>query len=511
MLALVWAPIRFAQGWDLAVHLFDFAVFSLLVAATQATTSPFFFLCFLFLLVCGTLRWRVRGTLWTAAAAMAAYAGTSLYAAYVLRAPGFELNTFVIRAVYLTVITAMLASLSAHQHRFQNEIGRIAAWPRRLSRDPHAIVSEILTQARMLLDAPAVVLAWTEPGQGGLSLAWLDDGGANWVESTEAEYRPLVLPSLDGKSFQASDAAQDRGLVIVHSSSGFRRRDGRPINEALRARFDMRAVQSWPLDGELIRGRMFCLNKPKMGIDDLVVGELVARQVVSRLESTLMLERLRDAAALEERVRVAGDLHDSLLQAQAGAALQLLAARRLLDRHPDAARRGLGEVQDQLERGELEMRSFIRGLRPARAPGREVVTMDLSTRLEALRQRIERQWGLSVNLRMDGAVDLVPVALGDEVYRLVQEAVVNAARHAEASVIDVALSVIDAGLGLEVVDNGRGFPFQGTYDLSQLNEMNEGPLALKERVTRLAGGLTLRSMTSGTSLHMKLPIATSSD
>lgn len=510
MLALVWAPVRFARGWGLAVHLFDFGAFSLLMMVTQAATSPFF-MCFLFLLVCGTIRWQVKGTLWTAAATMAAYAGISMYAVNVLHVPGFELNTFVIRAVYLTVITALLAYLSEHQDRFQTEMGRIAAWPRRISGDSRDVVSEVLSQASVLLDSPKIVVVWEEPGESGVNLAWLCDGQVEWVHESEAAYGPFVLPGLDGRSFQAVDAAQDRGRVIVLSSRGFGRRDCRPINEALRARFDMRAVQSWSLDGELIRGRMFCLNKVRMRIDDLVIGEHVAYLASTRLESLHMLGRRREAAALEERVRVARDLHDSLLQSQAGAALQLLAARRLLDRDPDAARHRLKDVQDQLERGDLEMRSFIRDLRPAKATTRDRVTVDLADRLEELRQRIERQSEITVTLRCDGALEWVPAALRDDVYRLAQEALVNAARHAEASVINVTLAVAKAELRLDIIDDGRGFPFHGTYDLPELNQMNEGPLTLKERVARLAGDLTLKSMSTGTVLRMRLPFAHASD
>jgi signal transduction histidine kinase len=84
---------------------------------------------------------------------------------------------------------------------------------------------------------------------------------------------------------------------------------------------------------------------------------------------------------------------------------------------------------------------------------------------------------------------------------------VNAARHANASVISVALSVAEDDLKLEVVDDGRGFPFQGTYDLARLDAMNKGPLTLKERVAQLDGDLTLKSMDTGTTLLMRLPFA----
>ena len=507
MLALVWAPIRFAPGWAFAVHLFDFVAFSLLVATTRAAVGPLF-LCFLFLLVCGALRWQVKGTLWTATATMAAYAGISLYASHVLLASGFELSSFLIRAIYLTVVTVTIAILSAHQHRFQREIGQIAAWPRHIGRDPRAVVSEILSQVSALLEAPRILLVWNEDdAQGNLKLAWLHSGEIEWSEVSKADYDPLVLPILEGKSFQASDASLNRGLVVIHSSRGFLRRECRPVNELLRARFEMGPVQSWPIDGELVQGRLFSVNKVKMGIDELVLGELVAGQVAARLDSTLMLGRLRDAAALEERVRVAGDLHDSLLQAQAGAALQLLAARRLLDRRPEAARRGFEEVQKLLERGELEMRSFIRGLRPESSVRSKTSNEDLAARLDTLRQRVHRQWPLTVNIHLSGATDRVPTALRDDVFHLAQEAIINAARHANASVVSLDLSSTSSNVRLEVVDDGRGFPFRGTFDLPALNRMKAGPLTLRERVARLDGDLTLYSTDAGSVVIMMLPIA----
>jgi signal transduction histidine kinase len=505
MLALVWAPIRFASGWALAVYLFDFVAFTLLVVATRAAASPFF-VCFLYLLVCGTLRWQVKGTLWTAGAVYCAYAAISFYAANVLFITGFDFDAFVLRTVYIVVITAMLTVLSAHHHRFQREIGQIAGWPRHVASDPRTAVSEILSQIGALLDAPLVLLAWDEVGEGALKLAWLRDGETKWTEGTKAEYDPLVLASLEGKSFQAPDASNDQGLVIVHSARGFRRRDGRPLNEALRARFQIKAVQSWPIEGELVRGRLFSANRIRMGIDDLVVGELVASQVASRLDSTLMLGRLRDAATLEERVRVAGDLHDSLLQAQAGAALQLLAARRLLDRRPEAARQRLEEVQNLLERGELEMRSFIRGLRPESSMRPRSSIMDLAGRLETLRLRVQRQWPLTVTLHLNGSADRVPERLREDVYHLVQEGIINAARHADASVVIVDLSITASGIRIEVADDGRGFSFHGTFDLQTLNKMKTGPLTLKERVGRLTGDLTISSMDTGTVVIMTLPL-----
>ena len=58
-----------------------------------------------------------------------------------------------------------------------------------------------------------------------------------------------------------------------------------------------------------------------------------------------------------------------------------------------------------------------------------------------------------------------------------------------------------------MADDGRGFPFQGTYDLAALNGMNDGPLTLKERVAELGGDLRLTSADTGTELVITLPLA----
>jgi signal transduction histidine kinase len=291
---------------------------------------------------------------------------------------------------------------------------------------------------------------------------------------------------------------------VALTDGGFRYRRDRPLNEVLRARFNMTSVQAWPLSGELIQGRLFALDKERMRIDDLVTGELVARLAVSRLDSLYLIERLQDAAALETRVRVARDLHDSLLQAQTGAALQLLVARRLLDNDPVAGRARLEEVQQMLERGELDMRMFIRRLRPEEKKTTAAYSA-LGDRLEVLKRRITREWDVKVVLRAQGA-DLLPAGISEDVYRLAQEGALNAARHADPSVIKIDLTVEEDRLRLGIADDGQGFPFQGTYNLAALNAINQGPLTLRERVAALRGDLMLRSNETGTQILITLPL-----
>jgi signal transduction histidine kinase len=509
VLALVWAPVRFAPAWGLLNHLFDLSAFSLFTFFTEASSSPFF-IYFTFLVICGTLRWNVRGAVWTAAASFVVYAATGLYTSQVLHLRPFATNSFVVRSVHLAVTAALIAYLGAYQHRFQREIGRMISWPRRVPRQPRELVGEIIAECSEVLEAPKVLIVWEDPDEGEINLAWGSGSDVTWASEPEATYGSFVLSGLEEKTFQAADAGDERGAVVHWSGGAFRQRICRPVNPALQARFGMHRVQSWSLDGELIRGRLFALDKRSMRLDDLVLGDVVARLTVSRLDSLYLLRRLRLAAASDERHRVARDMHDSLLQSTAGSALQLLAARRLLDRRPDEARRRLEDVQSQLETGELELRSFIQRLRPVSGQVGHSPSAGLAERLEELRRRVERQWEIKVKMTPPSAADTWRQALVEGVYRIVQEGVLNAARHADPSLISVDFAVDTEVVRLRIGDDGRGFPFHGAFDLQALNAMNQGPLTLKERVVELHGRLLLRTSETGTELSIELPLVPAS-
>jgi signal transduction histidine kinase len=506
VLVLVRTPVRFAPAWALSNHVFDLGAFSLFTVFTDASTSPFF-IYFSFLVICATLRWGVRGAAWTAVASFAAYAATALYVSHALQRDPFDTRAFVVRSVYLAVTAALIAYLGAYHQRFQREIGRLVSWPRQVPRQPRELAAEIIAECSEVLEAPNVLVAWEDPDEGSVNLAWGSSGDVMWASEPEATYGSFVLSGLEGAPFQAADAGSERGVVVYRADGAFRQRVGRPVHPALQARFAMHRVQSWSLDGELVRGRVFALDKPSMRLDDLMFGDVVARLIVSRLDSLYLLRRLRLADAVDERLRVAHDIHDGLLQSTAGSALQLLAARRMLDRDPEEARRRLEEVQDQLERGELEMRSFIQQLRPGSGRAEPRPAAGLAERLEEFRRRVERQWGIQVKITPPQAADAWHQEFLEAVYRIVQEGVLNAARHADPSLILVDFAVDSGGLRLRISDDGRGFPFHGTFDLQALTALREGPLTLKERVAQLGGRLLLRTGETGTELSIDVPMA----
>jgi signal transduction histidine kinase len=236
--------------------------------------------------------------------------------------------------------------------------------------------------------------------------------------------------------------------------------------------------------------------------DDLLLDG-VARQVadVNRLFSK---ERLQRATAQDERQRLARELHDGVLQSLTGAALQLETLSRLIDKDPGAARQRLRAIEKLISEEQRELRTWIRALKPTSLESMASAAT-LGGALEALCRRIERQWSVRVELTVAGP-GAVPRALGDEIYRIVQEALNNVGKHAGAKVARVYVAILFDRVCIAVTDDGRGFLFHGRYDLAALTAQQRGPSSLKERVFSLGGTFVLTSTPSGSHLEFVLPL-----
>ncbi len=216
-------------------------------------------------------------------------------------------------------------------------------------------------------------------------------------------------------------------------------------------------------------------------------------------------QRLQPTTVLEERHRLARDLHDGLLQTLTGIALQLETAQRLLvEKDSDAARDRLAAIQALLLEEQRRLRGLIEQLKnPCHT--REAADARWEARLLELAQKIEQEWGLPVDVSIQGTATDLPARLAEDIYLLVCEALVNSARHARAT---QALAQIDAQpdqIHLRVKDNGRGFAFEGRYDLAQLTLLGWGPQSLMGRIAALHGQLTLESSRAGACLDITVP------
>jgi signal transduction histidine kinase len=260
-----------------------------------------------------------------------------------------------------------------------------------------------------------------------------------------------------------------------------------------------------PVAGQIFSGRLLVLDWATLPSDFVLRAEIVARQIANSLDIWMLSRRARDLAAREERGRVWRDLHDGVLQSLTGLALMLARAEQMVATEPDEARRVLRQASTLVHDEQRDLRLSI--LEQKAAASSTVLSEDLPTLLAELAGRFEHVWGLRVNTKIDGDVTLGP-ELSTQVTRMIQEALSNSARHGQSTRATVRVSPTDDGVLVTVEDNGRGFPFVGTFTHNMLLEQRIGPILLKDRVQRLQGTLDIRSARTGVGLDIRIPTRT---
>ncbi len=499
-----WSPSPLRR-LHLVTHCTELGLFLVFMYLTEGPTSPFF-VYFTFSLVAATLRWGWRGVVWTAAVILVAFNGLGLYTSRVARDPAFELNRFIIRSVYLTVIAVLLGNLGAYERRWRGEVAKLAAWPRTVPQDMTDVVRNVLENAAATLDAPRMLIVWEDQDEPWQRLAVWSGGVLEGHREPPGTYDPVV-PAPPGRApFLCDDLGASTPAVLVASAGGPRPWSGASIHEGLTSRFAIGSVLYVPVQGECVDAHLFALDRTNQTADDLTLGLVVARQAADAMDHFLLSRRVRQAAATEARVRLSRDLHDGVLQSLTGAALKLETVDRLWDRDLRLARDRLEEVRRLVAAEQRDLRALVRELGPSPL-GVTPDRIDLRTSLEELVQRLSGVWGLRVRLLLDAPVGDVPSAVAYETYRIVQEALVNVARHAAASEARVTITRRNGELHVVVVDNGRGFPFRGRYDHATLTGLEIGPATLRGRVATLGGSLDIDSSDAGARLDIHLPLA----
>jgi signal transduction histidine kinase len=181
-----------------------------------------------------------------------------------------------------------------------------------------------------------------------------------------------------------------------------------------------------------------------------LVGAL-ANQAAVALENARLYEQVQGLAVLQERQRLARELHDSVAQALYSIALGARTARTLLDRDPGKAVEPLDYVLALAQAGQAEMRALIFELRPESLEI-EGLVMALQKQAEAIQAR----YSLKVVMEL-GEEPVLPFIVKEALYRIAQEALHNSVKHANATVVELRLRELATEMMLEVIDNGVGF------------------------------------------------------
>ena len=496
--AVAWAP-RPLLRTRLATHIVDLVAFAGMHFIEDDESG--FLVFFVFSVLSGTLRWQWRGTLLTALAA----SGIAIVAAPDKASWAnqlFESNRPLIRGLYLSVVAVLLGYFGVYGARLRHEISRLAAWSTALPDDAESMMREVLVRIADILSAPRVLLVWEEREEPWLNLAlW---SGQELQSTREAPDRltPITAAELSNLDFFCANADAEAPTVVYAANDTFARWRGVPLHPDLQRRFSIRSVLAVRFQSTNLTGRILWLDKRGMSTDVLALGQLIAGQVSAHVDHFHLLADRSRVAAEEERNRLARDLHDGLLQSLTAMALKLAEVRALVDRDPGTARMQLDAIDRLITTEQRYLRLFIRHLKPFPSPAPDA---SLDARLELLGQRVELQWGLAVHLRSSHVGRPLSAELSDQLYYLISEAVVNAARHAKASSVDVDLDIDEASIGLVIVDNGHGFRFRGRYSQADLKISRVGPVTLRERVDELQGSLAIESSERGARIEIRIP------
>ncbi|HEX5163797.1 MAG TPA: histidine kinase [Thermomicrobiales bacterium] len=222
----------------------------------------------------------------------------------------------------------------------------------------------------------------------------------------------------------------------------------------------------------------------------------IADQAAVAVENARLYHAAQQKAALEERQRLARELHDSVSQALYGIGLGARTARTLLDQSPEQAGEPLDYVLQLAEAGLTEMRSLIFELRPESLE-REGIVSALNRQAKALRAR----HGLHIEVTTCDEPE-ARLDIKEAIYRIAQEALHNVVKHAHATSVAIRLDDGPTGLTLTIHDNGVGFDPSGSFP------GHLGLSSMRERATRLGGAFTIQSArTRGTTLTATVPVA----
>jgi two-component system NarL family sensor kinase len=230
--------------------------------------------------------------------------------------------------------------------------------------------------------------------------------------------------------------------------------------------------------------------------DDLRLLYTVGDMLSIAIERARLFSRSAELGAVEERNRLAREIHDTLAQGPAAIALQLETADALLEAGTDVGRvrqmvqQALISTRANLE----EARRSVLNLRAAPLEGRT-----LTEAVKLLAEEYAASADLPLRFSATGGEKTLPSRIETGVFRIAQEALTNVVRHAEARNLAVQLVIAREQVELMIDDDGRGF------DPAQNQEGRYGLIGLNERVRLLGGKLALRS-NPGKGAHLKVVI-----
>lgn len=208
-----------------------------------------------------------------------------------------------------------------------------------------------------------------------------------------------------------------------------------------------------------------------------------------------LAEKARLSAVVEERQRLARELHDAVSQQLFAISMTATAVGRTLDKDFDRAKRQIALIEEMSSVAQSEMRALLLHLRPVHLEGKR-----LSQGLMELLQELKAKVPIDIAWEMDETIRL-PKGIEDHLFRIVQEALSNTLRYSKATQMELRLHRLAESVRLSIRDNGVGFV------LDENKHASYGIQSMKERVNEIGGSIQIVTAPGkGTRIEIRVPI-----
>ena len=211
-----------------------------------------------------------------------------------------------------------------------------------------------------------------------------------------------------------------------------------------------------------------------------------------------LAEKAKLSAVIEERQRLARELHDAVSQQLFAISMTATAVGRTLDKDFEKAKRQIHLIEEMASVAQSEMRALLLHLRPIHLEGKR-----LSEGLVELLKELAAKVPMAISWDMDEEIRLNK-GIEDHLFRIVQEALSNALRHSKANKLEVKLLHRSDGIRLVIRDDGVGF------ELDAKKLTSYGIVSMKERVNEIGGSVDIITAPErGTRIEIRVPILAS--
>lgn len=471
----------------------DIAWVSVITLFTERGPSPFFLL-HVFVISSVSVRWGLAAAIPVTVLLALLYPATIMLAGRFVDDELVFHRAHLVRPLYLLAVGYLLGYLGEHERRSKRKLGFLLdlTTPLRRSRTPFLALARLGRRTLAFFDADHGVLVLRDPESGNWFTWTAKREGRRLRYSIRITEREPFPPGFcaDTESFLANDLRAGRETALCYDvRTGMMQR--RPIDEpaALPAMPAQALLMAPILIQRELRGRAVVArgSRRKFTRDDLEFLLVLVGQAAAAFEAVRLQEKAEEVAVLEERARIARDLHDGFIQALAGIDLRVEATKHLLQRDPGKVPKALEDLHQAVDAGYREVRHYLTVLRSASRRAH-----DLGSTLDRLAAEFAIRERLRVHMARPQHDPGLPASTAYELTQIVREALHNAVRHGQATQAVVKLAARPSHVYLVIRDNGRGFPgAPGVIDADGFLRPASAPWSIRERTAALGGSLRI--------------------